>query len=73
MPQWGPNTILDTAMQLGMKGFVSQKHCQSLMEVWWRGGYPGGTLVLPESFSMLSLWALSCAPSSLRTHLTLNT
>eukprot|EP00966_Prymnesium_polylepis_P318709 7360990-Prymnesium_polylepis.1 len=38
VPQYGPNTILDAGMQNGMKSFISQKHCQSLMDAIWRGG-----------------------------------
>ena len=55
MAAWGPNTLLDMAMLFSMKSFVSHKHCQSLMDVWYRGGFPGGKLILDDDVSMLTI------------------
>ena len=64
---WGPNTLLDMAMQFEMKLFISQKHCQSLMDVWWRGGYPtpsGGPsrLTLREDVSIAWIFLYALCP-----------
>jgi hypothetical protein len=59
---WGPNTLVDLAMQLEMKEFIAQKHCQSLNEVWWRGGYSGSRIVLAEKASMAKIWLYGLWP-----------
>ena len=45
---WGEQTALDLAMHLEMKAFLSHRHCQSLMDRWWRGGFEGSGVVLEE-------------------------
>ena len=39
---WSAGPLIDLAMQLEMKQFLSHKTCQALMDAWWRGGFPGG-------------------------------
>ena len=29
-----------------LKNFLSHRHCTSLMDLWWRGGYPGSGCVI---------------------------
>jgi len=34
---WGQQTVLDQAMEMQRKEFLSHRYCQALMEQWWRG------------------------------------
>ena len=62
LPDWGSTTLLDLAMQFKMKSFICQWHCQSLMDAWWRGDFPGGRIELPEDYSTLALWLYAVMP-----------
>ena len=62
LPEWGASTLLDSAMQFEMKSFLAQKQCQSLMDAWWRGDFPGGQIRLPEDYSGLGLWCYVLLP-----------
>lgn len=62
VPEWGPKMLIDTAMQLEMKEFVSHRTCQALMDVWWRGGYPGGTVQLRDADSLVRVWFYVVCP-----------
>lgn len=48
-------TALDIAMHTQAKAFLTQRHCVTLMDKWWRGGTPGSSVVLPPQYSWLML------------------
>ena len=56
VPAWGPTPLIDIAMQLEMKSFLQHKVCQSLVDVWWRGGHPGSQLTIGEKERWLWLF-----------------
>eukprot|EP00966_Prymnesium_polylepis_P279339 6453552-Prymnesium_polylepis.1 len=62
--------LLDAGMQFGMKVFLSQKHCQSMMDGIWRGGFAQGSLRLDKDFNFLATLVVRAAtapePVSLR-------
>jgi len=39
-----------------MRNFLSHKVCQSLMDDWFKGGFPGSSMQLKENDSMMILW-----------------
>ena len=68
------STAIDIAMGTKCKVFLSHRHCTSLQDRWWRGGFEGSSTVLPQGFSWLVLlynalfpftnpliWAKRCA------------
>ena len=48
-------TALDIAMHTQAKAFLTQRHCVTLMDKWWRGGVRGSSVVLPPQYSWLAL------------------
>ena len=56
---WRMGALIDLAMQMGMKAFLGQKHCQSLMDLRWRGGHrlSGVTLSTEHSLPTIAGWA----------------
>lgn len=64
---WGQRSgagapLLDLAMRLEMKTFLSHKHCQALMELWWRGGYYGSAVTLEPNAMMVEVALYAIAP-----------
>ncbi len=55
-------TLLDVALQCKCKAFLTQRHCKTTMDLWWRGGWEGSQCVLPPSFSWLALAFFSLFP-----------
>jgi hypothetical protein len=55
-----PNTCMDVAMATGAKMFLTQRHCVKLMSLAWRGGIPGSSIAINQSFNypMLLLYVL---------------
>ena len=39
--QWRMGSLCEIALQMHVKRFLAHRHCTSLMDHWWRGGYPG--------------------------------
>ena len=56
VPAWGRNYLIDVAMLLEMRNFLSHNSCQSLMDDWFKGGFPGSSMQLKENDSMMILW-----------------
>ena len=52
--------MVDIALTLNLKGFLSHRHCQSLLDQWWRGDYANSTASLEAdvSHSRVLLWTL---------------
>lgn len=48
---YGDVTAIDIAMHTKAKAFLSQRHCVSLVDRWWRGGSAGSTVMLAPDFS----------------------
>lgn len=48
-------TAIDIAMHTGAKRFLSQRHCASLTDLWWRGGTTSSCIMLPPNYSRLIL------------------
>lgn len=48
---YGDVTAIDIAMHTKAKAFLSQRHCVSLVDRWWRGGSTGSTVMLAPDFS----------------------
>eukprot|EP00316_Scyphosphaera_apsteinii_P022830 CAMPEP_0119346800 /NCGR_PEP_ID=MMETSP1333-20130426/108193_1 /TAXON_ID=418940 /ORGANISM="Scyphosphaera apsteinii, Strain RCC1455" /LENGTH=1308 /DNA_ID=CAMNT_0007359319 /DNA_START=65 /DNA_END=3991 /DNA_ORIENTATION=+ len=46
-------TTLDLAMSLEMKAFLAHRHCQGLMDIWWRGGTHRHNTNVSERYSMI--------------------
>ena len=44
------------------KAFLTQRHCQSLTDKWWRGGTAGSSVQLPVDFSWLFLCLFAFVP-----------
>eukprot|EP00966_Prymnesium_polylepis_P267200 6172652-Prymnesium_polylepis.1 len=42
---------IGVALETNAKHFLSQRHCISLVDYWWRGGSPGSKFALPRMFS----------------------
>ena len=44
---------------MGLKTFLAHRHCQSLMDLRWRGGFPGSGCIVKasHSFALLAAWA----------------
>ena len=49
-------------MRLEMKTFLSHKHCQALMDRWWRGGFDASAVQLEPDVSFLYTAALAMCP-----------
>jgi len=47
----GRYTALDIALRTQNKTFLSQRHCLTLMDEWWRGGSGNRVVHLPEGFN----------------------
>ena len=60
MSVWGLGSLIDLGLQMELKGFLAHRHCQSLMDLRWRGGFPGSGCIVSASHSMplISMWAL---------------
>ena len=39
--EWEMGALVELALCMKIKHFLAHRHCQSLMDLWWRGGYPG--------------------------------
>lgn len=48
----GRYTALDIAVRTQNKTFLSQRHCLTLMDEWWRGGSSNRVVHLPQGFSV---------------------
>ena len=57
--QWKMGSLIDIALSMDLKAFLCHRHCQSLMDLRWRGGYPGSGCVISAGHSMVALciWA----------------
>lgn len=55
---WRMGALVDLALQMQLKTFLAHRHCQSLMDSWWRGGYPSSTCVISadEGLAVLSMY-----------------
>ena len=49
--EWNMGAMVDMALTLDLKGFLSHRHCQSLLDLWWRGGYASSTCTLSQENS----------------------
>ena len=60
VPRWKLGAMVDLALQMELKAFLSHRHTQSLLVIWWRGGYPGSACHLSKEDSLLEIavWAL---------------
>ena len=45
-------------MHTGAKRFLSQRHCASLTDLWWRGGSKSSTVILEPLVAGASRWLL---------------
>jgi len=59
--EWGPQTVLDQAMEMERKEFLSHRYCQALMELWWRGDRVC-TVSLPDSTPLMVVLLYSLVP-----------
>ena len=46
---WKMGALVELALQMELKQFLAHRHCTSLNDLWWRGGYPGSTCVLKRT------------------------
>ena len=47
--RWRMGSLCEIALQMHVKKFLAHRHCTSLMDLWWRGGYPGsGCVIAPD-------------------------
>ena len=60
----GNDSLIGLAGYLRMKRFLQQRHCQALMDLWWRGGTSTGTAerLLPDNFSWVLLIVYTLVP-----------
>mmetsp|Transcript_302 Transcript_302/g.686 ORF Transcript_302/g.686 Transcript_302/m.686 type:complete len:1370 (-) Transcript_302:267-4376(-) len=58
--EWKMGAAVDIALTLDHKGFLSHRHCQSLLDQWWRGGYANSicTLSGDTSAARVLLWTI---------------
>ena len=58
VPAWRMGALVELALHMEHKAFLAHRHCQSLMDLWWRGGYPGSSCLLKadESLTKLCVW-----------------
>ena len=58
--QWHMGSLVDLALQMQLKTFLSHRHCQSLMDLRWRGGFSGSGCIVSSShsFAVLAAWAM---------------
>lgn len=58
VPAWRMGALVELALHMKLKTFLAHRHCQSLMDLWWRGGYPGSACLLgaDESSWWLCIW-----------------
>ena len=52
--EWNMGAAVDMALTLDLKGFLSHRHCQSLLDQWWRGSYANSTCTLDAGTSVSS-------------------
>ena len=38
VPAWHMGALVELALHMERKNFLAHRHCQSLMDLWWRGG-----------------------------------
>lgn len=43
-------SLMDLAVETRMKAFLQNRHCVSLMNLWWRGGFKNSLYTLPPLF-----------------------
>jgi hypothetical protein len=56
--------LLDLAMRLNMKTFLSHKHCQALVERWWRGGFAHSTVTLDPQITVRATGKAAATPTA---------
>lgn len=54
--------LVDLALQMELKAFLAHRHCQSLMDLWWRGGYPGSSCTLSNDDGVVKVVAWGLLP-----------
>ena len=57
--EWKMGSIINLALQMELKLFLAHRHCQSLMDLRWRGGYPDSAVVISSNHSawQVFVWA----------------
>ena len=57
--EWRLGSLINLALQMELKAFLAHRHCQSLMDLRWRGGYPDSGVVISPTHSLwqMSMWA----------------
>jgi len=55
VPSWRMGALVELALHMELKAFLAHRHCQSLMNLWWRGGYPGSYCLLSADQAPLAL------------------
>ena len=57
--EWKIGSTINLALQMGLKTFLAHRHCQSLMELRWRGGYPDSAVVISSQHTpwQVFVWA----------------
>ena len=62
VPEWHMGALIELALHMERKNFLAHRHCQSLMDLWWRGGYPGSFCLLSADQNAFSLCAYIVLP-----------
>jgi hypothetical protein len=62
VPEWHMGALVELALHMERKNFLAHRHCQSLMDLWWRGGYPGSFCLLSADQNAFSLCAYIVLP-----------
>lgn len=57
---WRMGALVELALQMELKNFLAHRHCTSLNDLWWRGGYPGSACAVAsdEPLYLTVLYAL---------------
>ena len=56
---WRLGSLISLALQMELKAFLAHRHCQSLMDLRWRGGFPDSVVVIQSTHGLgrLFLWS----------------
>ena len=56
---WRLGSIINLALQMELKAFLAHRHCQSLMDLRWRGGFPDSAIVIKPTHTLwqIFMWA----------------